>query len=149
MRFALHALLVLAAFVLIAADDPKDVAKKDMEKMQGVWDVTSHEIGSEKAPPEELKKFRLTIKDNKMSHPGAKEGETEEATYTIDAGKDPKQIDITPTKGPDAGKVLLGIYSIDGDNMKLCLNHAGLERPKKFESPKDTRIGLIILKRGK
>jgi uncharacterized protein (TIGR03067 family) len=149
MRLPLQMLLISAALVLIAADDPKDVAKKDMDKMQGVWDVVSIEIGAEKAPPEELKKFRLTIKDNKMSHQGSKEGETEEATYLLGAGKDPKEIDVTPTKGPDAGKVLLGIYSIDGDNLKLCLNHAGLERPKKFESPKDTKVGLIILKRGK
>ena len=72
-----------------------------------------------------------------------------ETTFTIDPSKEPKTIDVRVKKGADAGKIMLGIYAIDGDSLKMCMNQPNLERPKEFATKAEARIGLIIMKRGK
>ncbi len=67
----MHALMILAVSLLIAADAPKeDAANKDKEKLQGTWQALQGEIfgfdGKDlrvfKAPPEEIEKQKLIIK---------------------------------------------------------------------------------------
>jgi uncharacterized protein (TIGR03067 family) len=144
----LRALAPLACLLLLGADNKAEI-KKDMDKLQGTWDVVSLEVGGQKAPAEALPQFRLTIKGDKMSHKGKQEGDTEETTFTIDPSKDPKTIDMTLKKGGQAGQIILGIYSIDGDNLKLCMNQPNLQRPKEFVSKEETRVALVIMKRVK
>jgi uncharacterized protein (TIGR03067 family) len=144
----LRALAPLAVLLLLAADDKKD-AKKDQEKLQGTWDVVSLEVAGNTVPKDKLENFRSTIKDDVMSHKGAEEGKTEEVTFVLDPSQKPKAIDMTLKKGGQAGQVILGIYSLDGDNLKLCMNQPGLERPKEFVSKAESRVVLIMLKRAK
>lgn len=144
----LRALAPLAVLLLLGADDKKDT-KKDLDLMQGTWNVVSLEVGGNVAPKEGFERLRTTIKGDKMSHQADKEGEMEEVSFAIDSSKNPKTIDLTLNKGPEAGKVILGIYSLEEDTLKLCMNQPSLERPKEFKSEKDTRVALIVLKRAK
>jgi uncharacterized protein (TIGR03067 family) len=144
---SLRALAPFAVLLLLAADD-KDT-KKDADQLQGTWDVVSLEVGGQKAPADGLERFRLTIKGDKMSHKAADDGQTEETTFVLDPTKKPKTIDMTLKKGGDAGKIILGIYAIEGDTLKLCMNQPSLERPKDFASKAETRVALVILKRAK
>lgn len=66
--------------------------------------------------------------------------------HRLDAGKEPKQIDIAgQLNGPPVYK---GIYILDGDELRLCLGDPGKDRPAAFpEKPKPGE--LTILKRQK
>jgi uncharacterized protein (TIGR03067 family) len=77
--------------------------------------------------------------------------ETEhKGTIKLDTDKKPKQIDVTPADGPEKDKVLEGIYTLDKDELKICIAHqAGKERPKEFESKDGSQHLLITLKRDK
>jgi uncharacterized protein (TIGR03067 family) len=51
------------------------------------------------------------------------------ATYTTDATRRPKAIDLV-----NRGKPQLGIYEVEGDTMRICFAPPGKPRPADFES---------------
>jgi uncharacterized protein (TIGR03067 family) len=127
-------LWVLTAGALLAADAGKgDANKKDMKKMQGDWALLSMIKDGEKVPDEEAQVLFRTVKDDhytvyRFDQPIAK------WTFSIDASKKPKTIDILPDGAKDKNKAVLGIYEFDGDKLKICYAPAGKERPKEFVS---------------
>jgi uncharacterized protein (TIGR03067 family) len=66
--------------------------------------------------------------------------------HRLDAGKDPRQIDIAAQlNGPP---IIKGIYVLDGDELRLCLGELGKDRPAAF--PKEPKPGeVLILQRAK
>ena len=58
-------------------------------------------------------------------------------TYKADATDYPKTIDLTPDWGPAKGKVLKGIYDLDGNTLKICYVSPTTEEPEKSERPKE------------
>jgi hypothetical protein len=58
----------------------------------------------------------------------------------------PPTIDITPQAGRRAGATNKGIFEVKGDELKLCYDRMGGERPKKFDTSGPTVI-LATLKR--
>jgi uncharacterized protein (TIGR03067 family) len=67
----------------------------------------------------------------------------------VDVAKKPKTIDITFTEGPEKGKTIVGIYELEGDTYKVCINVNGKERPKEFAAKAGSGHGLEVLKREK
>jgi uncharacterized protein (TIGR03067 family) len=63
--------------------------------------------------------------------------------------KSPKAIDVTMTEGPNKGKVMLGIYEIDGDTLKACFDPQGKKRPTEFKSPPGSQNFVNVHKRVK
>jgi uncharacterized protein (TIGR03067 family) len=142
-------LLFLAAGLLIAADEKKDdVAKKDVETLQGEWAMNSHEFNGEKLAEEKIKDYKRTVKDDHFTVVlGDKT--VVEGTFTLDASKKPKTIDITLENVDLKGKKMLGIYEIDGDTYKVCLGAPDIERPTEFVSKPDSSQALTTWKRVK
>jgi uncharacterized protein (TIGR03067 family) len=64
--------------------------------------------------------------------------------HRLDANKTPRQIDITVTKvnGPRLG-VIKGIYSLDGDELRLCLAPMDKDRPTAF--PEKPGPGEVLI----
>jgi uncharacterized protein (TIGR03067 family) len=58
-------------------------------------------------------------------------------TYKADPTDYPKTIDLTPDRGPAKGKVLKGIYELDGNTLKVCYVSPATEAPEKAERPKE------------
>jgi RNA polymerase sigma factor (sigma-70 family) len=67
--------------------------------------------------------------------------------YQVDPDADPKTIDIIATAGPNKGKASKGIYLIEEGMLRLCYGQPGKERPKKFASPRDSGVTLVVWKR--
>jgi uncharacterized protein (TIGR03067 family) len=62
--------------------------------------------------------------------------------HRLDASKDPKQIDISGQLNGAA--ILKGIYVLDGDELRMCLGHAGKDRPAAFpEKPKSGEVTIL------
>jgi uncharacterized protein (TIGR03067 family) len=146
MRY-LFCLIVSGSFLLGAgAAQENDSAKKDLDRLQGVWQMVSMEIVGKSLPEEKIKALKLTFKGNKATHPGA-DGKTEEATVKLDPSKNPKALDMSPLTGPGKGQTLLAIYAIEGDTLKICGARAGRDRPTEFKGGKD--VILMVLTRAK
>jgi uncharacterized protein (TIGR03067 family) len=58
-------------------------------------------------------------------------------TYKADATDYPKTIDLTPERGPAKGKVLKGIYDLDGTTLKICYISPDTGEPEKAQRPKE------------
>lgn len=54
-------------------------------------------------------------------------------TFTLDASKTPREIDVAHTEGMHAGKLQLGIYECDGETLRICYGSPGQARPTDFE----------------
>jgi RNA polymerase sigma factor (sigma-70 family) len=127
------------------ADEPKaEKAKGDKEQIQGTWKVVKEEVnGAESADSEELKKkCKWVITGDKITIEF--DGQNAEFTYSLDLKKTPKTIDLKNV----GGEKMEGIYSLQGDELKICTALVGKERPQEFDT-KSGEATLLVLKRAK
>jgi uncharacterized protein (TIGR03067 family) len=139
-------LVVVAAGLLVAADAKEDAVKTEKAKLKGTWKTVSLEDNGDKAPEDVVKKMRLVFQDSKIIIKGTDNGD-HEGTYTIDPSQKPATLDLVPADGPDKGKTLRCIYSLEGDDLKICSpSKSDDDRPKEFAAKKAV---LLVFKREK
>lgn len=140
-------LVVLSASLTVAAEDAKK-DKKDLDLMQGTWQVVASESGIGKAPKEALEQanLRLTIKGNKFVY---KSGDKTllEGTIEINPAKKPKTLDAKGTDPQGKEVATTGIYELDGDTMRVCFVIKGEKRPEVFASKPGSKVAIIEYKR--
>jgi uncharacterized protein (TIGR03067 family) len=138
MRRALLAALVVG--LVAGADD-----KKGDDALKGTWTIVSavHNGKANENAEGGTVTFdgdKVMIKTKDREHKG---------TYKLQPGEKPGHIDLTPGDGPEAGKVMLGVYSLKDDELKICFADPDQERPKDFEAKEGSEHHLVILKRAK
>ena len=128
------------------AGDKADV-EKELKKFQGTWTFASVEAGGKEAPAAEFKGMTVTFEGDKYT---VKKGDEviQAGTEKLDLSKSPKTIDVAMTEGPSKGTVMLGIYEIDGDTLKVCFDPEGKKRPTEFKSASGSQT-LVVHKRVK
>src|SRR5262249_2195520 len=106
------------------------------EKLDGTWVATSYVDHGKKGSDVIEAKFTLVLKDGKYTV--RLNGDVaDEGTYTVDASKNPKQIDTTSNGGGKKGKVDRGIYELKGDVLKTAFDEITLQkRPTAFDGDK-------------
>lgn len=134
--------LIVAAMLFIAADDAKE-AGKDQNQIQGKWKMVSSERNGRERP---VKVTQVVIKAEKITFVGPDGKESVDVPYKLDPTKKPKTIDIKNEKGDETS---FGIYSLDGDTLKICTAKAGIDRPTEFATKPGSDLNLIVLKREK
>ena len=109
-----------------SAQPKQQPAQTDQERMVGNWYITNDES---------MRKGEMWVitKDSILMHAKNTSPIIRRYAHRLDAGKDPRQIDITVTRvnGPLIG-VMKGIYVFDGDELRLCLGALGKDRPAAF-----------------
>jgi uncharacterized protein (TIGR03067 family) len=147
--FAL-ALLLLGAGAAAAADTSAEKADKaDRANLQGPWAVKSVHGFSKEKVKEEFQQLKLTFEGNKIV--ACWGNKSAEATYTLDAGANPAQMDVTVTKGPDEvqGRLFRLIYVLEGNTLRLAWRKAGEERPKEFVREGQPDVFEVFLEKAK
>jgi uncharacterized protein (TIGR03067 family) len=147
MRAALALCLFLGSVAL--AQDKKPDARAEMKKLEGIWEGFVVEGKGEKADrgPWQL---RLTISGNKITAVDLKNNGKDmgSGTFVLDPSKSLKTMDATGIVLPARkDKTYLGIYELDGDTLKWCVDNRRGEHPTEFRS--DGGNFLMILKRKK
>ncbi len=122
-----------------------NVADTDEQMLQGEWDLASIEVQGKSLPAPVGKGGSIIFdKDGKLTlkDPGKPD---KVGNYKIDAGKDPKQIDLTLSKD---GEAMQGIYELDGEKLKMAFSAEGHKgkRPGEF---KGENILIVVWKRQK
>ena len=129
------------------ADDKVDL-EKEVRKFQGIWTFESSNAGGKDLPAGELKGLILTFEGDK--HTVKKDDQViQVGTQKLDPSKSPKTIDVTLTEGLNKGTVMLGIYEIDGDTLKVCFDFEGKKRPTEFKSAPGSANFVNVHKRVK
>jgi uncharacterized protein (TIGR03067 family) len=133
---------------LLGAGLAPDAVKEEMAKLQGEWSMISGEIDGQAMPKEFLQGAKRVAKDDKTTVTIA--GQLfMEAQFSVDPSKKPKTIDYTMTGGPTKGKQQLGIYELDGDQVKFCFASPGKDRPADFSTAPGSDRTLSVWKRDK
>ena len=148
MRAALALCLFLGSVAL--AQEPKEPdAKAEMKKLEGVWEGYAVDGKGEK-PNQGPVHLRVTIKDNKMTAVDLANNNKDmgSGTFKLDPSKPVKEIDATGVVLPGKkDREFLGIYELDGDTLKWCVDNRRKERPTEFRTASGNY--LLILKRKK
>jgi hypothetical protein len=63
--------------------------------------------------------------------------------WRLDPDRTPKEITLTP----NPGATWPGIYLLEGDSLKLCLNQGGPARPTRFTTRGGRTLFLYVLDR--
>jgi uncharacterized protein (TIGR03067 family) len=132
----------------VFADPPKKIENQGAG-LAGTWKVVSLERDG-KEIGEKLKGAKWTFTETTLAARFPEEGE---AKFAYRAGRVDKvgTIDLEVVESPRDGgprkRVYLGIYSVEGDTLKLCYAAPGEERPKEFTSKAGPGNTLIVLKR--
>ncbi len=128
------------------ADDKAD-AEKELKKFQGAWTFESVEAGGKEVPADNFKGVTVTFDGDKYT---VKKGDDviQSATLKLDPSKSPKTLDVTVAEGPNKGTVMLGIYEISGDTLKVCFDPEGKKRPTEFKTASGSQT-LVVHKRAK
>jgi len=142
----MRAMLLLTATLLVAGEAPtEDAARKELEKLQGTWQLVSAETDGKKVPEDRVKMIKLVIKGNTHTVFFGDDPVAKDIAFKIDPTKMPKQSDDTL---PD-GKTIRGIYELDGDMLKSYVAGIDKERPTEFTSKAGTGNTLRVFKRVK
>jgi uncharacterized protein (TIGR03067 family) len=129
----------------VAAEE--DAARKEYARFEGTWKFVSIEIEGKNMPEKFFKGSRLILKGPQFTYQEG--GTTYKGTYKVEVSKKPKQIDMTFTEGPEKDKTMVGIYELDGDTCRVCVNPTGKGRPTEFASKPGSGHVLEVLKREK
>jgi uncharacterized protein (TIGR03067 family) len=119
--------------------------KGDLEKLQGVWNITALETDGSELPDNMFSGAQIAIKGDTFE--SLSMGMVYSGKITLDVAKKPKHFDITFTEGHAKGKTNYGIYEIKGDSWKLCLCTTGKDRPKSLATKPGSGFALETLKR--
>lgn len=109
-------LLVLALVFGTAGQAAQDDVKKELDRLQGNWQVTS--FNGEAVPAEA--QFFLTFKADKYEQ-WVSGSVDERGSVKLGVASKPKAIDLVIAEGNDAGKTQLGVYEIEGDTASVTL----------------------------
>jgi uncharacterized protein (TIGR03067 family) len=138
-----------ALFVSTAVGQkPDDAVAAELKALVGKYRVKKAEVGG-KDVTEDFKemKFEVTGPGKYVVQFGE---EKDDATFTVDVTKKPKEMDIKSTGGPLKGKTVKIIYKLEDDTITVCFDHDKPEnRPMKFETKEGTMLVLIVYKREK
>ena len=151
MRIALVTLfytlgLIASGGIGAGADDKADV-EKELKKFQGTWTFESVEAGGKEESAAEFKGMTVTFAGDRFT---VKKGDEviQVGTQKLDPSKSPKSVDVTVTEGLSKGAVMLGIYEISGDTLKVCFDPEGKKRPTEFKGVSGAQT-LVVHKRVK
>ena len=119
---------------------------QDLDLLQGAWTVTALEVDGQSMSADMLEEARIVIQGARFTSNGM--GAEYGGTVELDASAKPRRIDMKFDSGPEKGNTNRGIYELDGDTWKLCLNTLGGQRPAKFGSAPGSGIAVETLTRG-
>jgi uncharacterized protein (TIGR03067 family) len=136
-------LVVVACGLALAIDDTQGTKPMtDAQKIQGTWALKSAERNGKPLPNEVTKQITLIFAGDKLAT--RNEDRTTTATFKLHPDQSPKGIDMDMD-----GNLGLGIYQLDGDDLKIVHGEVGDPRPKDFDFKGTAGLTLLVLTREK
>jgi uncharacterized protein (TIGR03067 family) len=138
-RYAIVILTLTGSLLL--ADDPRQAAiQKELDKLQGEWELVSAERDGKTIPPEQFKNERVTCNGDQMTV--TKGGKVLQRSHLVlDPTATPRTFVRDITEGVNKGAKHHGIYEVEGDTFKECRVNADKERPREFSSKNGAFLG--------
>jgi uncharacterized protein (TIGR03067 family) len=138
----MHTALLLGLAFTVSAPALKDKTPKEETTILGEWNVVDSIAGGksdglmQRAPIDKIVITTETWTVHRMGQGGPG------SPIRFDPKAKPAQLDIGTNNNPHCKS----IYKIEGDTLTVCYVMGG-ERPEKFESPVNSNVRIMILKR--
>ncbi len=123
--------------------------QEEKQNLEGTWKVLAAESRGEIVPRKEIEDMEVIFTPGSIQV--REKGEVQERfTYKLDPTTSPRTIDFTFTHGKKKGRTDRGIYLLDGNNLKICMQeNPEAPRPVEFMTRPNTEVSLIVLRRFK
>ena len=122
-----------------------DLAKEDLNKLQGTWRIESS-IWNGVEEPAIARSVTIHFQGDKFIVVD-RDGKPQEEVIKLMPEHNPKAIDCT---SKDGGQPSPGIYALEGDTFKWCSSGGGNKvRPTTFASTPGSKRSLMVLRREK
>jgi uncharacterized protein (TIGR03067 family) len=143
-----QAAILILVFITGSRGSTEMIDDKTVEQLQGSWSMVSFEINGESVAEDLVKTGRLEVQGDRYTPSLGSNSAT--ATFKIDTTRTPFAIDFTFNDGPQKGKTCKGIYSLEGDILRICRGLTENEdRPSTFAAPADSMRQLVVWNRAK
>lgn len=142
----MNTFVALGLALVVGAPAQKDAPKDKAPPIVGEW-VCAKVVGGGKDLTDldglEFSRMRFEfMADGKVRIKRGDDGD--EGKYTIDAKKDPAELDLRMGTTDRTAKL---IYRVEKDTLIICGTKKGDERPTKFESPAGSKVMLMTFTR--
>jgi uncharacterized protein (TIGR03067 family) len=116
--------------------------KRDHELLQGTWRAVSGDQEGKPVPEGDLKSISVTFTGQQGSVTmGRYRGK---GTFTLDTTQNPRHITVIKDES-EGFQGMQGIYSLEGDTLKLCMGEPRDGRPTEFRSrPGFSTLNLVL-----
>lgn len=104
----------------------------DLSSLQGTWRITSLEIDGAPLGRAALAGSAITIERDRFTT--ASMGAEYSGRCELNAAGKPKSLVMHFESGPETGNINFGIYELDGDQWRICLNMTGGPAPVEFKT---------------
>ena len=131
-----RSLLCLPVALAACASAPSRGARLD-----GRWQPVSARLGGREFP---IAGFRGAIL---VLQPQSYEFGADRGLLLLRPTATPAQMDIQGSAGPNAGKSIAAIYTVNEDELVVCYQLGSGPRPASFESPAGTQVLLVRYRR--
>jgi uncharacterized protein (TIGR03067 family) len=130
--------LLFGAWTLAAMGGGDD-AKKELDKLQGVWKLEEGKI-------RDYRDEFFIIKDDCIIDKIDAKVIDEFRVKIVNPTKNPKEIDLIPLKDPNKGIACPAIYKVEGNKLTICVRfEPGSKRPTDFTSNQTNRNIILIM----
>lgn len=140
-------ILLLALVTPAIADEPTP-EEAECGRLRGTWKLVGAEEAGRVIAPERLQDQTLTLEARRYFVKRGDEIE-EQGTFSLDPETMPRAIDLKIQKGADEGKTQPGIYTLDGETLRIAFGKPGAkQRPRAFATSGDgAALFVMTLKR--
>ena len=118
----------------------------DVDLLQHWWVADYYEYKGKPVGDAILRRTRIYFEGDTLNLIETTE-EGELVTFKLNEDETPKHIDMKIAKGPDSGKLALGIYRLDGDSLRICWAAPGQPRPTAFTTMNEMGVACLSLHR--
>src|SRR5262245_54052314 len=149
-----HNLASVILVLLIAIPVAQSPAAKEkavnqaLQRLQGTWRPVSAIENGVAVPTNKLKDQTFFIGADTFL---IRQGQTalQAGNLQLDPTASPATVNAIVKQGQKKDTTLLGIYSLDGDTLKICFDPQGQERPKELASAEGSGFTLATYERVK
>jgi uncharacterized protein (TIGR03067 family) len=116
-----------------------------LAQLQGTWRVVSLEIDGAPIPSAAFHQARVEVAGSRFVSHGM--GAEYSGEVSVDDAASPARFTLMFLTGPEAGRANHGIYEIDADRWRLCLQMSGGAAPQAFATAPGSGCALQTLER--
>ena len=119
----------------------------ELERLQGEWNIIFLEVDGMTPAPSVYAGATIEVQGDKFTTRAM--GAVYGGTIEMNAEVVPNEFRMKFTEGPEKGNTNNGIYELDGDRWRFCLNFKGGPAPTEFATSPGSGRALETLNREK